>query len=52
MDGRQPAVETEVAKQTGLDPKAIAGLLPMLAPIVMGALGRQKKQQGMDVLII
>ena len=49
LGGRQPAIETEVAKQTGLDPKAIAGLLPMLAPIVMGALGRQKKQQGMDV---
>jgi len=49
LGGRQPAVETEVAKQTGLDPKAIAGLLPMLAPLVMGALGRQKKQQGLDV---
>jgi len=49
LGGRQAAVETEVAKQSGLDPKAIAGLLPMLAPIGMGALGRQKKQQGMDV---
>jgi hypothetical protein len=49
LGGRQPAVETEVAKQTGLDPKAIAGLLPMLAPLVMGALGRQKKQKGLDV---
>lgn len=49
LGGRQSAVETEVAKQSGLDPKAISGLLPMLAPIVMGALGRQKKQQGMDV---
>jgi hypothetical protein len=49
LGGRQQAVETEVAKQAGLDPKAIAGLLPMLAPLVMGALGRQKQQQGMDV---
>ena len=49
LGGRQQAVETEVAKQAGLDPKAVAGLLPLLAPLVMGALGRQKKQQGMDV---
>jgi hypothetical protein len=38
-----------VAKQTGLDTSAISGLLPMLAPIVMGALGREKRQRGMDV---
>ncbi len=49
LGGRRQAVETEVAKQTGLDMKAITGLLPMLAPLVMGALGRQKKQQGLDM---
>jgi hypothetical protein len=46
---RRPAVESEVAKQTGLDMSAISGLLPMLAPIVMGALGREKRQKGLDV---
>ncbi len=49
LGGRRQAVETEVAKQTGMDMKAITGLLPMLAPLVMGALGRQKKQQGLDM---
>ncbi len=49
LGGRRQAVETEVAKQTGLDMKAITGLLPMLAPLVMGALGRQKKQKGLDM---
>lgn len=45
---RRPAVESEVAKQTGLDAKAVSGLLPLLAPLVMGALGRQKRQAGLD----
>ena len=45
---RRPAVESEVARQTGLDAKAISGLLPLLAPLVMGALGRQKRQEGLD----
>lgn len=49
LGGRRQAVETEVAKQTGLDMKAITGLLPMLAPLVMGALGRQKKEKGLDM---
>jgi hypothetical protein len=49
LGGRRPAVESAVAKETGLDSSAISGLLPMLAPIVMGALGREKRQKGMDV---
>ena len=49
LGARRQAVESEVSKQTGLDTGAIAGLLPMLAPLVMGALGREKKQKGMDV---
>jgi hypothetical protein len=49
LGSRRPTVESEVAKQTGLDTSAISGLLPMLAPIVMGALGREKRQKGMDV---
>jgi hypothetical protein len=49
LGGRRPAVESEVAKQAGLDPKAISSLLPLLAPIVMGALGREKRQRGLDL---
>lgn len=49
LGSRRVAVESEVAKQTGLDTSAISGLLPMLAPLVMGALGRQKRQQGLDL---
>jgi len=49
LGARRPAVESEVAKQTGLDTSAISGLLPLLAPLVMGALGREKRQKGLDV---
>jgi hypothetical protein len=48
LGARRPAVESQVAKQTGMDPKAIAALLPLLAPVVMGALGREKRQKGLD----
>ena len=48
LGARRPAVETAVARETGLDPKAVAGLLPLLAPVVMGALGRQKRQASLD----
>ena len=49
LGGKRQAVESEVAKQTGLDTSAISSLLPLLAPIVMGALGREKRQKGLDV---
>ena len=49
LGGRRQAVESEVAKQTGLDSSAISGLLPMLAPLVMGALGREKRKKGLDM---
>lgn len=45
---RRPAVETQVAENTGLDLATVSRLLPLLAPIVMGALGRQKRQTDLD----
>lgn len=45
---KQPAIESGIGKATGMDTSQIAKLLPILAPIVMGYLGRQKKQQGFD----
>ena len=44
---REPAVEAEIGKATGLQTGQIAQLLQMLAPIVLGYLGREKRQQGM-----
>ncbi len=45
---RRPAVEAGVSKASGLDPSVVGKLLPMLAPLVMGALGRQRRQQSLD----
>ena len=41
---RQSTVEQGVGKSSGLSPQQVAQLLAMLAPIVMGVLGRMKKQ--------
>ncbi len=48
LGGKRPAVERQLGQQTGLDMNTIAKLLPILAPIVMGALGRAKRQQNLD----
>ena len=43
---RQPTVQAGIGKATGLGSDQIGQLLQMLAPIVLGYLGRQKRQQG------
>ncbi len=45
---RQEAVEQGVSQASGVDMSTIAKLLPILAPIVLGYLGRQKQEQGLD----
>ena len=44
--GNQTPVVEEVSQQSGLQGGQVAQILMMLAPIVMGYLGRQKRQQG------
>lgn len=46
---RRPSVEKAVAQNSGLDLSTVSRLLPLLAPIVMGALGRQKRQADLDI---
>ncbi|MBK5106314.1 MAG: DUF937 domain-containing protein, partial [Burkholderiales bacterium] len=45
---REPTVQAGIGKATGLQKGQIAQLLQMLAPIVLGYLGKQKRQQGMN----
>ena len=46
--GRRGSVEEGVGKASGLDAAQVAQLMAMLAPIVMGVLGRKKRTTGLD----
>ncbi len=48
LGDRQGTVEQGLGKGTGLGAAQMAQLLPLLAPLVMAALGRVKRQQGLD----
>jgi hypothetical protein len=46
--GRRGSVEEGVGKASGLNAAQVAQLMAMLAPIVMGVLGRMKQKKGLD----
>jgi hypothetical protein len=48
LGGRQQTVQTGLGQATGLDPQKAGQLLTILAPLVMGALGRAKRERGLD----
>jgi hypothetical protein len=41
-------VQKNLAKKTGMDASQVSSILTMLAPLVMGYLGQQKKEQNLD----
>lgn len=45
LGGKTSATEQRIAAGSGLDTDSVSKLLPMLAPLVMGYLGRQKQLQ-------
>ncbi len=49
LGAKRDAIQQRLGRETGLDSGAISKLLPMLAPLVMGALGREQRQKGLDV---
>ena len=48
LGNRRPAVESTVARNSGMDTSLIQKLLPILAPIVMGYIGRKLRGDGLD----
>ncbi len=48
LGGNQPTVERGLSQTTGLDAGKAGQLLMVLAPLVMGALGRAKQERGLD----
>jgi len=49
LNNKAGAVESGLAKQTGMDMSQVSGILSMLAPLLLGQLGKQKKQGGFDL---
>jgi len=48
LGGRQQTVQQGLGAASGLDAGKAGALLSMLAPVIMGALGKAKRQQGLD----
>lgn len=48
LGNRQPAVENALSQKSGMDPSAIASILKIAAPILMGYLGRQTSQSNVS----
>jgi hypothetical protein len=48
LGAKRNSVESGLSQMSGLDLGSIGKLLPILAPIVMGMLGRTQRQQGLD----
>ncbi|MEZ4415286.1 MAG: DUF937 domain-containing protein [Gemmatimonadota bacterium] len=46
-DHRAP-IEEGISKAAGLDPRQMAKMMALLAPVVMGALGRARKERQLD----
>lgn len=48
LGGKRRSVESGLSRASGLDMGSVAKLLPILAPIVLGAVGRMQRQQRLD----
>ena len=48
LGGKQSPVESALGQAAGLDGSKVGQIMAMVAPLVMGVLGKQKKSQGLD----
>ena len=48
LGSQQPTVTQGLAQGTGLEGSQVGQLMQIVAPLVMGALGQQQQQQGLD----
>ena len=48
LGNQRTDVENNVAQATGMDQSSAGGLMEILAPVVMGALGKTQQQNGLD----
>ncbi|MDX2438082.1 MAG: DUF937 domain-containing protein [Acidobacteriota bacterium] len=48
LGGRQSNVESAISKSSGVDMASVGKILAMVAPLLMGALGKAKREQGLD----
>lgn len=48
LGDRRGSIESGLSKSTGLSEKGTSNMMSMLAPLVMGALGKQQKEKGLD----
>lgn len=48
LGGRRDRLETGLSKSSGLNPQKMKMLMAMLAPVVMAALGRARREKQMD----
>jgi len=51
LGGNQTVVENSLSQKTGLKFSQVGNLLQMIAPMIMGYLGKQKKNKPVQVLI-
>lgn len=48
LGNRRPVVERSLSRSTGMDSGSVGKLLTMVAPVVLGALGKAQRQKGMS----
>ena len=48
LGARRGRVESSIGRSAGIDAGSVGNIMKILAPIVMGQLGRQSKQSGLD----